>query len=116
MMHAGMRHATTRTVTWDSQACHLMWHASSAPLTQLRRWIQRSVGPESRRGKSTWGNQLGGDQLGRLGGAAIGEQFTSAMENEHLDFTDRGHGKLARLAGQQAVSLEHGLVQAGPVV
>eukprot|EP00964_Phaeocystis_antarctica_P059707 scaffold35485_cov76-Phaeocystis_antarctica.AAC.5 len=38
------------------------------------------------------------------------------MEDEHLDFTDRGHGRLARLVGQQAVSPEHGLVQAGPVV
>eukprot|EP00964_Phaeocystis_antarctica_P064671 scaffold38935_cov63-Phaeocystis_antarctica.AAC.1 len=38
------------------------------------------------------------------------------MEDEHLDFADRGHGRLARLVGQQAVLLEHGLVQAGPVV
>ena len=39
-----------------------------------------------------------------------------ALEDEHLDFADRGHGRLARLVGQQAVSLEHGLVHAGPVV
>eukprot|EP00964_Phaeocystis_antarctica_P051451 scaffold30005_cov66-Phaeocystis_antarctica.AAC.4 len=38
------------------------------------------------------------------------------MEDEHLDVADRGHGRLARLVGQQAVLLEHGLVQAGPVV
>eukprot|EP00964_Phaeocystis_antarctica_P051448 scaffold30005_cov66-Phaeocystis_antarctica.AAC.1 len=38
------------------------------------------------------------------------------MEDEHLDFADRGHGRLVRLVGQQAVLLEHGLVQAGPVV
>ena len=50
------------------------------------------------------------------GGAVIGEALTSAMEDEHLDFADRGHGRLARLVGQQAASLEHGLVQAGPVV
>jgi hypothetical protein len=48
-------------------------------------------------------------------GAAIGELLTSAVEDEHLDFTDRGHGELARLVGQQVVSLDHGLVQAGPV-
>jgi hypothetical protein len=48
-------------------------------------------------------------------GAEIGELLTSAMEDEHLDFADRGHGRLARLVGQQAVSLEHGLVHAGPV-
>ena len=38
------------------------------------------------------------------------------MEDEHLDFADRGHGRLARLVGQQAVSLDHRLVEAGPVV
>ena len=43
-------------------------------------------------------------------GAAIGELLTSAVEDEHLDFTDRGHGELARLVGEQAVALEHGLV------
>tara|TARA_B110000196_G_scaffold266447_1_gene239729 strand:- start:439 stop:657 length:219 start_codon:yes stop_codon:yes gene_type:complete len=48
-------------------------------------------------------------------GAAIGELLTSAVEDEHLDFTDRGHGELARLVGQQVVSLDHGLVQVGPV-
>jgi hypothetical protein len=48
-------------------------------------------------------------------GAAIGELLTSAVEDEHLDFTDRGHGELARLVGQQVVSLDHGLVQAEPV-
>ena len=49
-------------------------------------------------------------------GAVIGEHLTSAAEDEHLDFTDRSHGELARLVGQQAVSLEHGLVLARPVV
>jgi len=48
-------------------------------------------------------------------GAAIGELLTSAVEDEHLDFTNRGHGELARLVGQQVVSLDHGLVQAEPV-
>ena len=38
----------------------------------------------------------------------------SAVEDEHLDFTDRAHGELARLVGEQAVSLDHALVQAGP--
>ena len=38
----------------------------------------------------------------------------SAVEDEHLDFTDRAHGELARLVGEQAVSLDHSLVQAGP--
>jgi hypothetical protein len=45
-----------------------------------------------------------------LFGAAFGEPLTSAVEDEHLDFTDRGHGELARLVGEQAVALEHGLV------
>ena len=47
-------------------------------------------------------------------GADIGEPLTSVVEDEHLDFTDRGHGGLARLVGEQAVSLDHSLVQAGP--
>ena len=44
----------------------------------------------------------------------LGEPLTSVAEDEHLDFTDRGHGGLARLVGEQAVSLDHSLVQAGP--
>ena len=71
--------------------------------------------PPGRRRRRRWLVDLAASLL-LFGGAAIGEPLTSAMENEHLDFTDRGHGKLARLVGQQAVSLEHGLVQAGPVV
>ena len=51
-----------RGLTWDSQACHLMWHASYAPLTQLRRrWIQRSVGPRCH----ALGARVGGRQRRR---------------------------------------------------
>ena len=52
--------------------------------------------------------------LGLYLGADIGEPLTSVVEDEHLDITDRGHGELARLVGEQAVSLDHSLVQAGP--
>ena len=52
--------------------------------------------------------------LGLYLGADIGEPLTSGVEDEHLDITDRGHGELARLVGEQAVSLDHSLVQAGP--
>ena len=38
-----------------------------------------------------------GEALLRLPGAVIGEPLTSAAEDEYLDFTDRGHGELARL-------------------
>ena len=53
--------------------------------------------------------------IGAAIGELIGELLTSAVEDEHLDFTDRGHGELARLVSQQVVSLDHALVQAGPV-
>ena len=53
--------------------------------------------------------------IGAAIGELIGELLTSAVKDEHLDFTDRGHGELARLVGQQVVSLDHALVQAGPV-
>ena len=46
---------------------------------------------------------------------SISEPLTSVVD-EHLDFTDRGHGELARPVGQQVVSLDHALVHAGPVV
>ena len=60
-MGLGRGHAATRTDPWDSQACHLMWHARSAPLTQLRRWIQRSVGPRCH----ALGARVGGRQRRR---------------------------------------------------
>ena len=51
-------------------------------------------------------------------GAAIGELLTSAVEDEHLDWTHRGQGALARLARQQGATLDQGLglVWTGPVV
>ena len=124
-----------RCTATGTQLLKKPWRATYSPLTQLlrrggrlrqwsrrshgpRRWFRKSVGP--RRciqwsvGPRRWLVDLAASLL--PGGAAIGEALTSAMEDEHLDFADRGHGRLARLVGQQAVSLEHGLVQAGPVV
>eukprot|EP00964_Phaeocystis_antarctica_P096229 scaffold62571_cov57-Phaeocystis_antarctica.AAC.2 len=109
-------------------ACHLRSPATYALTQLLRRWSRRSLGPRRwfrksvgpRRciqwsvGPRRWLVDLAASLL--PGGAAIGEALASAMEDEHLDFADRGHGRLARLVGQQAVLLEHGLVQAGPVV
>ena len=50
--------------------------------------------------------------------AVIGKPLTSAVEDEHLDWTHRGQGALARLVRQQGVTLDHGLglVWTGPVV
>eukprot|EP00964_Phaeocystis_antarctica_P064667 scaffold38934_cov55-Phaeocystis_antarctica.AAC.1 len=90
--------------------CHLRSLATYALTQLLRHWSRKSVGP--RRciqwsvGPRRWLVDLAASLL--PGGAAIGEALTSAMEDEHLDFADRGHGRLARLVGQQAVSLEHG--------
>merc|ERR1740124_1434284 len=112
-----MHDARRPGLTWDSGfALSSIRSLATYALTQLlRRWSRKSVGPRRCIQWSVRPRRWLVDLAASLlpGGAAIGEALTSAMEDEHLDLADRGHGRLARLVGQQAVSLEHGLVQAG---
>lgn len=97
------------------QARHLRRHTrDDAPLTQLRRrWVQRSVAARLLRERRAIDEAIPPE---RDEPAASRQPFTSAVEDEHHDMTDRGHGELGRPGVRQhVIALGRGFVQAGPV-